>query len=227
MNTKNKGKIIARPTAWMDKFYDNGRSVRSYMIMFLIYLIGMVSLIMFVVGTANAIVEKKGKWNTNGTEYVLGGFDVTSYWTWEKPVMGSEEFMVEHEDGKFLFRNEQAMSWFLREPMKYLPQYGGYCATAVAAGYTAPVDADSAWFIDPIRRKIYLNYSDSVHATWLKNKETRIPLADKHWPEISENLGWGISADVQNFVKPLTENSILDKLREKFESFFFDEEEGK
>ena len=225
MNTKNKGKIIARNTAWMDKFYDNGKSVRSYMMFCLIYMVGMISLLLFVVNTANAIVEKKSKWNTNGTEFVLGGYDVTSYWTWEKPVMGLEEFAVIHEDGKFLFRNEQARQWFLNEPMKYLPQYGGYCATAVAAGYTAPVDADSAWHIDPLRRKIYLNYSDSVHRTWLKNKETRIASADMKWPEISEGLGWGISADVQNLIKPLTELSIIDSLREKFEGWFFSEDE--
>ena len=184
----------------------------------------MMSLIMFLFETrANAIVEEKTKWNTNGTEYVLGGYDVTSYWTWEKPVMGKVEFMVEHEDGKFLFRNAQAMGWFLREPKKYLPQYGGYCATAVAGGYTAPVDADSAWHIDPIRRKIYLNFSDSVHRTWLENKDTRIALADKNWPSISEDLGWGLSSGLQNLAKPIIELEFVDKLRKKFENWFFGE----
>ncbi|MGD1864134.1 MAG: YHS domain-containing (seleno)protein [Phormidesmis sp.] len=48
---------------------------------------------------------------------------------------------------------------FARNPEQYAPQYGGFCAWAVAERYTAPVDPN-AWEI--VDGKLYLNYDARI-----------------------------------------------------------------
>ena len=64
-------------------------------------------------------------------------------------------------------------------PTAYAPQYGGYCAWAVAQGYTASGDPQF-WKI--VNGKLYLNYDGSVQAKWEKDIPGFIAKADKNWP---------------------------------------------
>ncbi|WP_282955834.1 YHS domain-containing (seleno)protein, partial [Vibrio harveyi] len=70
---------------------------------------------------------------------------------------------------------------FAKNPEKFAPQYGGYCAWAVSKGYTAKIDPN-AWSIE--NGKLYLNYSKSVQATWEEDIPGNIASANKHWPTL-------------------------------------------
>ncbi len=111
----------------------------------------------------------------------VGGYDPVAYFTDGKPVTGSDKITTMHDGVTWRFASEQNKAAFLAEPMKYAPQYGGYCAWAVSQGYTAKGDPN-AWTIHG--GKLYLNYDKKVQATWEKNKPGNIAKADANWPSV-------------------------------------------
>jgi hypothetical protein len=70
---------------------------------------------------------------------------------------------------------------FKADPEKYAPKYGGYCAWAVAQGYTAEIDPE-AWKI--VGGKLYLNYSKDVQKKWEQDIPGNIEKADQNWPGV-------------------------------------------
>ena len=72
---------------------------------------------------------------------------------------------------------------FSKNPDKYVPQYGGYCAYGMSEGHKAPTDPD-AWTI--VDGKLYLNYNKDVRTKWREDEKGRIDKADKNWPELKD-----------------------------------------
>lgn len=71
---------------------------------------------------------------------------------------------------------------FQANPEQYAPQYGGYCAWAVAQGTTASVDPKNAWNI--VEGKLYLNYNKEIKAKWEQDIPGNIEKADNSWPSV-------------------------------------------
>lgn len=111
----------------------------------------------------------------------IRGYDPVAYFTDGKPVKGKAEFTSEHEGAVWRFASAANRDAFAADPLRYAPQYGGYCAWAVSEGYTASTDPD-AWKI--VDDKLYLNYSRSVQRRWERDIPGRIAKADTNWPQI-------------------------------------------
>ena len=86
----------------------------------------------------------------------VGGYDPVAYFTDGKPIAGKPEITLLHDGAIWRFANEANRDAFKAEPAKHAPQYGGYCAWAVANGYTAKGDP-KAWTV--AGGKLYLNYN--------------------------------------------------------------------
>ena len=72
----------------------------------------------------------------------------------------------------------------MRDPIKYAPQYGGYCAGEVVAGsVTVDIDPEAFKIIDG---KLYLIY-DKAHADDFAAQRQRQPAEDRS--ELAENQG--------------------------------------
>jgi YHS domain-containing protein len=113
----------------------------------------------------------------------VGGYDPVAYFTESKPVKGKPELSLEHEGAQWHFASEANREAFKKEPAKYAPQYGGYCAWAVSQGYTAKGDPD-AWTIH--NGKLYINYNRSVRSSWAKAIDANITKGDGNWPKVLE-----------------------------------------
>jgi YHS domain-containing protein len=97
--------------------------------------------------------------------YVAAGFDVVSYFVDQKPIEGKKKHQTTHDGAKFKFSSDKNLKLFIENPEKYIPQYGGYCAYAVAAKKTKMyIDPDAYEIRDG---KLYLFYN-----SWLSNKLT-------------------------------------------------------
>ena len=119
--------------------------------------------------------------NTDGT--AIRGYDPVAYFTDGKPVEGKAEFSVDHNGAQWRFATAEHRELFAADPEKYAPQFGGYCAWAVANNYTAPIDPD-AWTIKD--DKLYLNYSKLVRARWALDKDGNIAKATANWPGLRD-----------------------------------------
>lgn len=113
----------------------------------------------------------------------IKGYDPVAYFTERKAMQGSKEHTLKWLGAKWRFTSEEHKQSFAAKPLKYAPQYGGHCATGMAAhgGLTKDIDPE-AWTI--IDGKLYLNYSkitnkmltdgvfgtDKADAKWKKHR---------------------------------------------------------
>lgn len=119
--------------------------------------------------------------NTNLAGAAVEGTDVVAYFTQGKPVKGSTEFTYEWNGAMWQFASAEHRALFAQDPETYAPQYGGYCAYAVAQGATAGIDP-TAWTIH--EGKLYLNLSPGTQERWKKNSAGFINKADVNWPKL-------------------------------------------
>ena len=82
-----------------------------------------------------------------------------------------------------IFSSKANLELFKKNPKKYAPQFGGYCAYAVSKGHTSDISPD-AWDIH--NNKLYLNYDKDVQKTWRAKKKLYIKRAIKNWPKLSK-----------------------------------------
>lgn len=115
----------------------------------------------------------------------IEGYDPVAYFTEGRPVEGSREFTHEWMGAIWRFASAGNRDRFAAMPEDYAPQYGGYCAWAVAQGYTAKIDPE-AWKI--VDGKLYLNYDRNIQSRWEEDIPGNIGKADGNWPQIREGL---------------------------------------
>jgi YHS domain-containing protein len=122
--------------------------------------------------------------NTTFTGVAIKGYDPVAYFTESKPVKGSSDFSHEWNGAEWRFASAANRDLFKADPVKYAPQYGGYCAWAVSRGYTAGIDPE-AWKI--VNGRLYLNYSPKVQAQWSEDIPGNIARAEENWPKLLKN----------------------------------------
>jgi len=111
----------------------------------------------------------------------IEGYDPVAYFTESRPVEGSSEYQYEWKGANWRFSSAENLASFKGNPEQYAPQYGGYCAYAVAQNSTASIDPTQFTIVDD---KLYLNFSKSVNRKWLANRDNYIDNADQNWPDI-------------------------------------------
>lgn len=110
-----------------------------------------------------------------------GGYDVTTYFTQDQPSKGEKSWKTEYMGADWYFASQENLDKFLSDPEKYAPQYGGYCAWAVAQGNVASGDP-LLWTLH--EGKLYLNYNKKINKRWRADKERFIVEADENWPAV-------------------------------------------
>lgn len=133
-----------------------------------------------VISTCFSVIAQKSEvFNIDGK--AIRGFDPVSYFTAGKPIQGNSKFAYSWNGGNWMFASDENLQLFKKNPGKYAPQYGGYCAYGLANGYKAPTEND-AWTI--VDRKLYLNYNKDVRKMWNLKQAEFIMKADKNWREV-------------------------------------------
>lgn len=131
----------------------------------------------FVAGPAAA--EKPDIFAIDGI--ALRGYDVVAYFTLGRPTPGKAEFSHAWKGATWRFATAEHRDAFKADPMKYAPQYGGYCAYGVSQGYAVPVDP-TAWRI--VNGKLYLNFNAGVQSKWAQDIPGYVDTADRQWPAV-------------------------------------------
>lgn len=117
--------------------------------------------------------------------YAAQGYDVTEYFN-NKALEGDEQFSIEYDGAKFKFVNQANLNKFKKSPSTFIPQYGGYCAYAVAGkGKKIGVNPETFEIRDG---KLYLFYNSWGTNTLDKWKEegaeTLKKKADIEWQSV-------------------------------------------
>ncbi|MGD1803851.1 YHS domain-containing (seleno)protein [Dapis sp. BLCC M126] len=109
----------------------------------------------------------------------IRGTDPVAYFQVGQPVQGNKQFTHNWMGVNWWFSSAKNRDLFVASPEQYAPQYGGFCAFAVANGYTAPI-VPEAWSI--VEGRLYLNFSLRVRARWERDIPGNIARADENWP---------------------------------------------
>jgi YHS domain-containing protein len=111
----------------------------------------------------------------------LGGFDPVAFHTQNAAVAGTGNFRVSWKGAEWHFATQSNRDLFARDPDRYAPQYGGWCAFAVAAGARAASDPR---FFDVVNGRLYMNQSAGTQASWRRDQAGMIHRGDQNWPRI-------------------------------------------
>ena len=132
-------------------------------------------------GTASAAID--AIYTGFFSSEALRGYDTVAYFTQGMPVEGSDAYTVDYMGATWKFASQEHLDLFTAEPEKYAPQYGGYCAYAMANGETASAEPD-LWTIH--EGKLYLNYSRRINRRWADDMLQYIQQADVQWPKFEK-----------------------------------------
>ena len=116
----------------------------------------------------------------------LQGYDPVAYFTENKAVKGDSANQSTYEGARYFFSSAKNKDAFAKNPSRYAPQYGGWCAFAIGkAGKKVPINPESFKVTDD---KLYLFYKkgnyDALNG-WKKNETKLTTKADKAWKKLS------------------------------------------
>jgi YHS domain-containing protein len=141
--------------------------------------------ILTLAGCANqsAALGQFGPYNTksidgSGEKLMLDGFDPVAYHLIGKHTRGVATISAQFDGVTYRFENETNKATFLKEPQRYVPQYGGYCANGIVYGIPWGGDGDTWKIIDG---KLYIFGGQSSKNYFLMNEAANLKLANEYW----------------------------------------------
>ena len=152
--------------------------------------------VLVVVGIGALVMVKKispvswGAFGTfNNTDGVaIGGYDPVSYFTTpsskaQAAKVGDPANNWTWREVTWHFASAENRELFVADPEKYAPQYGGFCAWAVARGLTADADPKVWWITSEAQHdKLYLLADEKKKEEWIQEaKAGGVKKADRNW----------------------------------------------
>ena len=124
--------------------------------------------------------------NTDATKIALLGYSPVSYLDMNLAQRGSKEFKSTYDGVHYYFTSADQKTKFDATPAKYVPQYGGYCATGIAVG--AKFRTDPNKFL--VRNgKLYVFLYDlevDAEQLWLADEKGMSAKAEENWKTMSK-----------------------------------------
>jgi YHS domain-containing protein len=109
---------------------------------------------------------------------ILFGHDVVAYFTEGKHRLGSAQFKSKVGEVTFRFATAEHKALFDKEPAKYTPQFGGFCANGTVYGIPWGGDADTWSIIDG---KLYIFGGKASKDAFLVDAPKNLALANDYW----------------------------------------------
>jgi YHS domain-containing protein len=116
-----------------------------------------------------------------GVPLGVHGVDSVALSTLGAVAEGEALHTVVHDGIAYYFASKSSAGKFESNPNKYLPQYGGFCAYAVALGKKFDGDPN---FADIVDGKLYLFVNDAIFQKYKADQHNILANAAKMWPKI-------------------------------------------
>ena len=140
----------------------------------------------FAVLALPVFAQNKTLLNLNDAGVAIQGYDPVAFFTDNKPVKGSEKFLLKHDGAVYLFASKEHRDLFKENPAKYEPVFGGYCAYGVSRNKLVEIDVDAFQIVDG---KLLLQYSKGVRDDFNKDTQGNLAKASANWPALVEKKG--------------------------------------
>ncbi len=115
------------------------------------------------------------------------GYDVVAYFS-DQALKGKDSYSYTYQNVDYRFSSEENLTTFKNNPTKYIPQYGGYCAYAIAIkGEKVGINPKTYQVVD---NKLYLFYNSwgvNTLDSWNKEGKEKLKMqADTNWEKIAK-----------------------------------------
>jgi len=140
-------------------------------------------LLLLSIFSCNAVLAADQIYTGYFSHKAISGYDAVAYFSEQKPVRGSAKFTLEYKGADWYFSSQHNLDKFKKNPDYFAPQYGGYCAWAMAENKTA---AGNAPFWTIYQDKLYLNYDQEIQDKWLADKDNFIKKAAENWAKMDK-----------------------------------------
>ena len=139
------------------------------------------SILVLLLLVTSAVTSQNKNVNTK-KGVAVNGYDVVTYFD-NEPKEGLNDLTQVYEGVTYKFSTKNNLEKFIKNPKKYIPEYGGYCAYAIGLkGKKVSINPETFEIRDG---KLYLFYNKGKTNTldlWLHNNPEKLQKqADKNW----------------------------------------------
>lgn len=141
-----------------------------------------------IVCSGSILAQDKMANNIDNSNIALKGYSPVSYLDLGIAQRGVKDFKSEYKKVVYYFTSAEQKSTFDKNPGKYLPQYGGYCAFGIYAGAKFRSDPNK-FIVKDGKYFLYLyNIELDAQQLWLaeKNHTKLVSKANSNWSKLSK-----------------------------------------
>lgn len=144
----------------------------------------LMSLITMAFTVQDITTIRKKHFNTNDA-IAIEGYDPVAYFRENKAVKGKKDLAVYHQGVIYYFYNAENKGEFKKNPSRYEPEYGGWCAYAMGAkGEKVSIDPETFKIVNGKLYLFYNRYFNNTLKSWNKNEMNLKSKADATWQKI-------------------------------------------
>lgn len=146
-----------------------------------------VTVIAFVFATTISAQDNMAN-NIDNSNIALEGYSPVSYLDLGLAQRGNKTYKSEYQKMAYYFTSAEQKATFDKNPSKYLPQYGGFCAFGIYAGAKFRVDPNK-FVVQDGKYYLFLNNVElDAKQLWLaENNHTKLKgVADTNWESLSK-----------------------------------------
>ncbi len=137
--------------------------------------------ILMVFTTLSFAQDKKAN-NIDDSKIGLQGYSPVSYLDLGLAQRGLKQHKAIYKDIAYYFTSAEQKNAFTKNPQRYMPQYGGFCAFGVYAGAKFRVDP-SKFVVNDGKYYLFLNDVEvDAKQLWIDGEEPKlVSTANKNW----------------------------------------------
>jgi YHS domain-containing protein len=121
--------------------------------------------------------------NVDARGVALAGYDPVAYFEGGTPTKGIPAISASYRGTRYLFATAAHRRTFLKDPKKYIPEFGGYCVVGAAHGEKVDVDPNTGKVVNG---KLYLNNNQKALEIFNQDQEGTIARAQSNWPSVKD-----------------------------------------
>ncbi|MBC7921680.1 MAG: YHS domain-containing protein [Ferruginibacter sp.] len=112
----------------------------------------------------------------------IQGYDPVAYFTGNRALRGAENHAYRYQNATYYFASQQNLEAFKKNPARYEPAYGGWCAYAMGdSGEKVSIDPETFKVKDGQLLLFYHSTFNNTLPKWNKNEAKLHQQADQHW----------------------------------------------
>lgn len=120
--------------------------------------------------------------NVDDSGLALEGYDPTAYFIDGKPIKGDPALARTYQGATYYFVDKAHKDAFEKEPAKYVPQFGGFCAYAAAINRVSPVNPEIWQIVDG---RLALQHTPEAYRLFNEDVPGNYAKAGKNWPGLA------------------------------------------